>query len=550
MINAKFSSERIDRTKELIQRRSVFKKISIAEGITQLEGEHIYQIGSPEWKEFIESAKQYYGVIQEEIDYCIFCGQKIDGVTVIDKYWMYLNSSAESELSQADSNIKKLIQDFKNFDYKLITKGSSFEEWLQEKIPNLHSQLISWQTQIETIKENVIQNLSYLQWEKEIDTFKMEETICNEYLRSLEKEISELNTQKVKKEIDEIEKFENEYNDRHRLKDFLPEIKGFLEDLKWVDAANSITISTQKATRFQRSLFSQYVTDKYIERFDEECKKLNADFSAEIKQKGSKGNTLSKLTIKDRKPIDILSEGEQRAITIANFLAETSLNNKNSCIVLDDPVSSLDVDRKEVIGERLVEEAKQKQVVIFTHDITFLDLIREYSDEHQVDFSIVPIRKFNNISGIRHDNEPWIGMTVQKRIGYLKNELQTIKADYKKIGESNELYDEYKKNAKLWCEQLRETWERVIEEVLFNGAILRYRKSIETKRLEYVTFSEETYRKVDRGMRQCSDWVHDKSMYQGERNTSPTDLENYLNDCEDFSKKYRKLIKSKKRSSV
>ncbi|WP_052008637.1 AAA family ATPase [Listeria aquatica] len=306
----------------------------------------------------------------------------------------------------------------------MITKESSFEEWLQEKIPNLHSQLISWQTQIETIKENVIQNLSILQWEKEIDTFKMEETICNEALRQIEKEISELNTQKVKKEIDEIEKFENEYNDKLRLNDFLPEIKGFLEDLKWVDVANCITISTQKATRFQRSLFSQYVTDKYIERFDEECKKLNADFSAEIKQKGSKGNTLSKLTIKDRRPIDILSEGEQRAITIANFLAETSLNDKNTCIVLDDPVSSLDVERKEVIGRRLVEEAQQKQVVIFTHDITFVKCLERWGIKKRVECSKVVIRNFNKVSGLRDNNEPWIGTSVSKRIKYLRGNLK------------------------------------------------------------------------------------------------------------------------------
>ncbi len=540
-INTKFSSERIDKIKELIRRRSDLKKISIAEGITQLEGEHIYQIGSPEWKEFIESAKQYYGVIQEEIDHCIFCGQKIDGVTVIDKYWIYLKSSAESELSQADSSIKRLIQDFKNFDCKLITKDSSFEEWLQEKIPNLHSQLTSWQTQVETIKESVIKNLSILQWEKEIDVFKMEETICDEALRHLEKEISELNTQKVKREIDEIEKFENEYNDKLRLKDFLPEIKGFLEDLKWVDAANNITISTQKATRFQRSLFSQYVTDKYVKRFNEECKKLNADFSAEIKQKGSKGNTLSKLTIKDRKPIEILSEGEQRAITIANFLAETSLNNKNTCIVLDDPVSSLDVERKEVIGRRLVDEAKQKQVVIFTHDIAFVNCLERWRINKQVECSKLVIRNFNNVSGLRDDNEPWIDTPVSERIEYLRGNLKAITKKYESIDSEEKMYlhKEYIDDAEHWCKKLRETWERMIEKIIFKGAITRYDSAIKTKSLKKVVFNAEIYREIDEGMSLCSDWVHDRAENLGEKYPKPEELKNYLEACDSFRKKYK-----------
>ncbi|MBC1484510.1 AAA family ATPase [Listeria sp. FSL L7-1509] len=541
-INAKFSSEQIDDIKNLIQSRNDLEKISISEGITQLDGEHIYQIGSPEWKEFIESAKQYYGVIQEEIDHCIFCGQKIDGVTVIDKYWIYLKSSAESELSQVDSDIKMLIQDFKNFDCKLLTKDSGFEEWLKENIPNLHSQLISWQTQVETIKENLIQNLTILQWEKESNAFKMEETICNEALKCLEKEISELNTKKVQQEIDEIEKFENEYNDKLRLKDFLPEIKVFLEDLKWVDAANNITISTQKATRFQKSLFSQYVTDKYVERFNEECKKLNADFSAEIKQRGSKGNTLSKLIIKDRKPIEILSEGEQRAITIANFLAETSLDNKNTCIVLDDPVSSLDVERKEAIGRRLVDEAKQKQVVVFTHDITFVNCLDRWTENKQVECSIVPIRNFNNVSGLREDNEPWIATPVKRRIGYLKNELQAITKKYNSINsEKNmDLYKEYIVDAKYWCEKLRETWERMIEEIIFMGAITRFTPAIQTKSLKKVVFNAEIYREIEEGMSLCSDWVHDRPLNSGENYPKPVELQNYLEACERFKDKYKK----------
>jgi len=45
--------------------------------------------------------------------------------------------------------------------------------------------------------------------------------------------------------------------------------------------------------------------------------------------------------------------------------------------VLDDPVSSLDNDRKERIARRLVAEAAKRQVIVFTHDMEFLALLCE-----------------------------------------------------------------------------------------------------------------------------------------------------------------------------
>lgn len=42
---------------------------------------------------------------------------------------------------------------------------------------------------------------------------------------------------------------------------------------------------------------------------------------------------------------DILSEGEQRVIAIADFLAETSLRTGTAPVIFDDPVNSFDYRR-------------------------------------------------------------------------------------------------------------------------------------------------------------------------------------------------------------
>jgi hypothetical protein len=71
----------------------------------------------------------------------------------------------------------------------------------------------------------------------------------------------------------------------------------------------------------------------------------------------------------------VLSEGEQRAVALADFLTEVTLNPASSGIVLDDPVTSQDHQRKERIAKRLVSEAAHRQVIVFTHDLPFLNML-------------------------------------------------------------------------------------------------------------------------------------------------------------------------------
>jgi hypothetical protein len=68
-----------------------------------------------------------------------------------------------------------------------------------------------------------------------------------------------------------------------------------------------------------------------------------------------------------------LSEGEQRAVALADFLTEVTLNPASGGIVLDDPVTSQDHQRKALIAKRLVAEAANRQVIVFTHDLPFLN---------------------------------------------------------------------------------------------------------------------------------------------------------------------------------
>lgn len=538
LLNNKFSSERIMKTEELLTERATLKELSSNEGLAQLEGEQIYRLGSSEWKKFIIAAEEYHNSIDEEIEKCLFCGQNIEKVTVIDKYWKYLKSTAEKNLVVAESNIKKIKVDFDSQKFSLIVEGSRMEEWLKENQIDFYNQLITAEKEFMNVNSDIVKNLSELEWNKRIEPYNVNISCFDKVFELLDVNVQQLDADKVNKEFSSIENFINEYNDKLKLEKHLPKIESFIDSMNWVDLARTIKLSTQKITTFQNRLFSEYVTSKYIEKFDTECKKLEADFSAEIQQRGRKGATLSKLSIRGRSPIEVLSEGEQRSIALANFLSETGLNNKNTCLVFDDPVCSLDHKRREIIAKRLVEEASEKQVVILTHDITFLLSIQDHCSSNGIDCCTTTIRKLRDETGIvQNETVPWISMPVNKRIKQLRNKLQSIESFYTGItSDSIEKMEEYEGKAKLWCELLRETWERTIEEILFNNSVQRFSPAIQTQRLKKALFTKALYIELETGMTNCSNWVHDRASGLGEKIPTPEELKEYLKSCDDFVK--------------
>ncbi|MER1987366.1 MAG: AAA family ATPase [Solibacillus sp.] len=539
-LNRKFNSERIAKTKELIEQRNHYKKISLEEGITQFKSDDIDNLGSKEWKEFIEAAQKYYQTIEKEIDYCIFCKQDIRGIALVSKYWKYLKSDAEKNLTSKNNDIQKIKSNFNVTDCTIFTRGSKIDEWIQENKPELYSQLTNGEIEFNNLREKIVQSLESYEWYENIESYEIVLGNIDTAIEHIKMLVSGLNSENVEIEIKQLQASENEYTDKLRAEKLLPDIEMFIINSKWIKQAEKCRITTRSITSIQNKLFAKYVTDEYVKTFNEECKKLKAEFSAEIKQRGSRGTTLNKLTVKEKGPLEILSEGEQRSIALANFLAETSIHNNNVCIVFDDPVSSLDYRRRDIIADRLIEEAQRKQVVIFTHDLTFLLALQNKCQEQGVNYLSTTIRKIQTTTGIIDKSLPWIGLPVKDRISQLKQELQVLEFKHKNITpDMSEKLKEYEDGAKLWCEKLRETWERSIEEILFNDSVQRFNPAIQTQRLKRAPFTTELYLEIETGMRNCSNWVHDRASGLGEEIPEPTILKDYLSACEKFIKENR-----------
>ncbi len=271
------------------------------------------------------------------------------------------------------------------------------------------------------------------------------------------------------------------------------------------------SVKTQAISMKSSELTGKVVSKELADALNREFKALGAGaLKVSLQSRSDKGKALHKLKLElpqSRAPGDILSEGEQRAVAIASFLAEVGLNGGKGGIVFDDPVSSLDHRRRERVATRLVKEAIQRQVIVLTHDIYFLCILAE-----EAEFAGVPITTQSLIRhtagfGIADPELPFEGRNTAKRIGALKAQHQVIA----KLHQDGSDQEHRRQTIDAYL-RLRMTWERAVEEVLLRKVVLRFRKGIETQRLSEVIVDDSDYMQVNAGMTKCSNYAHDKAL--------------------------------------
>jgi len=206
---------------------------------------------------------------------------------------------------------------------------------------------------------------------------------------------------------------------------------------------------------------------------------------------------------------DILSEGEFSALALACFLAEVGSIPRHNGIIVDDPVSSLDHLRTRRVASRLVDEAsKKRQVIVFTHDLVFYYELISAAAEAGVPMTRHWIRcTYGGEFGVIHENdEPWEVKKVKRRLGDLDRKLSSIR----KIADMNS--KQYRDAVVGFYTGLRETWERLVEELLFNGVVGRFEVGVKTQSLKGAQVTDEDYRRVFFGMKKASEYSgHDRT---------------------------------------
>lgn len=325
-----------------------------------------------------------------------------------------------------------------------------------------------------------------------------------------------------------------ELADRALLRMHMPAIRAEIERLKAIKFLDDCLAdtTTNAITKLGNEIADQVLTPRLRDRFSEEIINLvGVNIRAEMVraggQYGSPQYQIRLLAKPDAKIPDILSEGEQTCVAIAAFLAELATAPHSSALVFDDPITSLDHKWRHKVAERLVEEAGARQVIVFTHDLIFLNDIMDAARDAGRACEARHIRRSVAVVGMVNEDLPWDGMKVLARVDALEKRARALMSVRTQQDE-----EAYKRQAKHFYDDLRAGWERALEEVAFADVVMRHRDYIKSKDLIRVSaLTEQDCRTWNDNFRRCSGYVaaHDES--RG-RNRAMPEPEEMLRDVE------------------
>ncbi|MAM87510.1 MAG: hypothetical protein CME36_09420 [unclassified Hahellaceae] len=345
--------------------------------------------------------------------------------------------------------------------------------------------------------------------------------------RALVKAADEDNRKKLEKEHSEL-------SARHNLSKSLKAVLELLDRMKTKETLESCraSLKTRPISDKSKEFSTVAVTDELRKALDKEFIALGIrHIGTKLKERSVRGKMFHQLLLDlptSNKIEEILSEGEQRAIALGSFFAELALSNHSCGIVFDDPVSSLDHWRRRNVARRLVDEAKRRQVVVFTHDTSFLGQLCDEIDVADVPSLLSFLEWQGGAPGSVNAGLPWDHQGYKARINSLEqaqSKLAKTWPVYPGEAETNAMRQEY--------DRLRATLERVIQDVVFNGVIKRYRDWIRVDSLEDVVgFDRKEYEAIDKLHKRSCDVVtaHDPSSAKAAAVPTATDLGNDISD--------------------
>ena len=256
------------------------------------------------------------------------------------------------------------------------------------------------------------------------------------------------------------------------------------------------------------SLRKELTTPGLKARIDDEIQNfalthIPFQFSDET-SKGTSFFEVALATLTKTRKSRVLSEGEQRALSLACFLAESHVAGRKSGIILDDPVTSLDHGRVRRVARRLVDEAaKGRQIVVFTHNLVFYHELTLACVDRTDPVPALPCliqQGGNGEFGIVTVGEaPWVARKVKEREQTLKALIDDIPDD---LALSS---DGYRRMCTSFYAAIRETWERAVEEIVLNDVVRRFGSNVGTLRLGGVDVSDDDFVLVHRAMSRASE---------------------------------------------
>lgn len=434
---------------------------------------------TPEFSSFIQAAESFIKIIDKPDfpqvgDTCVYCLQPLDDSAkeLLKSYRAVLNDKKQENIAALKKKKARLIQSVSKVDTNLTFHQYTFGTD-ENQAPIHPKEITDYNTNLGAlktlfIKDAIAQGSTFTFDYQIVNTFlTFKRTSLNASLTQKLEALSNLATLEVtlKKEIIELK-------DRKFLSRKVAEVKTAITNHKVVNTlnANSSSFNTNSISRKTSSAREELVRQDFEDKFKRELialrkphLKIDLDFGTD------RGNSVVYQKIGSHALADILSEGEQKVIALAEFLTELQLDNTKAPIVFDDPVNSLDHNIIDEVARRLLNLSSERQVVIFTHSVLLFNSFLYFSK--QPTFSELFYKFYNS------KNEYFETGVITEA----EEEINKVKSYISKVNTILNNTPRYREEADVAEDGygfLRSAIELFVEQEIFQGTVKRYQKNI------------------------------------------------------------------------
>lgn len=519
---------------------------------SRLEG-----VGGEAWRKLWKAASEFSeneAYEEEAFPYldgdarCVLCHQPLSE-DAIERFRSF-NDYMEQVTSDHLQHTERLLDSLHHAAHTTSPSGASLDHVLEavskalpyskEEIEGTIERWISKVNALETALDDVDEDLPEpADWDLYFEASALLET-----KRARLEEIEET-TQEASPTLELAEARVARAEERETLDKVLPSLLKELERREAADllAEKKATTNTASLTHLVKELGEQVLTDTLEEAFENTMEALGLDtiepqFESAGGKKGKRVHQVALDSQQEAEIRDVASEGEQKAIALATFLTELATGSGSVPLVLDDPISSLDHRWSHRVAERIVEESQQRQVIVFTHRVTFVQNLETAAEKQDVPLSKKVLQRKPKATGIVQETPSWDLAGVKDRASRLNRRLNELEQERDEITDP-----EMRREIASIYSELRDAWERAVEEVLLGRVVQRYSPRVQTRRLSSVLKAEESdVDLIDEQMTLCSEMTeaHSTPLPQGPKTRPLEDVREDIKTLSEWAKEYRK----------
>ncbi len=356
---------------------------------------------------------------------CPFCGQDFGGSDLIKAYKQYFTEAYDNFKRKIEEALEKIKKDFgediwASIESNLKSNENAEGAWadrpdfkfpeklylneikltfisLRNKVVNILKQKLSAPLSKISIPEDLyLAAEEYTAMQSKIESYNEVITKVRNLISQFIDSLETINKEDLQAEINRLEA---------KKRRFQSEVEDYCAEYLKLQEHKSRLESCKREKRKELNIYMEQLLRDYKDQINSILWRFNTGFKIskiEIAHVGGTprteygleimGETISVTSQAGRAFSTTLSSGDRKTLALAFFLSRLKLDPDRSqrIVIIDDPISSLDIARRRATLEELVQLANEcAQLIVLSHDPVFLkDLLERINKDHSIELHL------------------------------------------------------------------------------------------------------------------------------------------------------------------